>query len=120
MKQKIILILVTVLCIALLGACAGNTNTPANANAAADFDTRLVGTWDCTDTINPHIWLCFLEITEYGRFTDGDGDTGGVITQGDQLTLLFDEFEAFTVTYNISFNILTLTVDGTSITLSRR
>ena len=109
MSKKVLIVVATVLCVALLAACGGG-------NAAAD---SIVGTWECRESGCAHDWFCNLVFDENGRFVDGDGDWGDYIIDGDSLTLEFDHFFPFTFNFSISGNRLTFTDDGARLTLHR-
>jgi len=108
-KRVLSVALAAVLCVALLGACA---STPP--------EQAIVGSWECRDNSQPHIWMCTLTFDADGRFVDGDGDWGSFILSGNTLTFQFDEFGAISVNYRIRGNRLTLTGDGLNIVLHRR
>jgi len=107
MKKKLLLILLVMLCVVQLGACA-------NPEAA------IIGTWECQDDTISHEWMCLLVFDEDGRFVDGDGDGGSFQITRNSLTLEFDGFEAITFSYSIREDQLTITGDETNVILIRQ
>ena len=108
MRKKILCVVLAVMCVALLGACASDPP-----------EVAIVGDWQCRDTTQPHIWMCTLSFTADGRFVDGDGDWGDFRISGDVLTLAFDDFAPVTVNFQLRGNRLTLTAPDLRIVLQR-
>ena len=99
MKRKIIaLLLIIVLSMALLSACA-------------DYERAIVDSWECRDTTQDHFWLCEITFTDDGRFVDRDGDTGNWSIDGNTLTLDYDDFDTWSHSMRFSFGELILSGD---------
>jgi len=109
MKKLLFIVIISLLGIVVLGAC-----TP-------DPQTALVGTWECRDDSQPHMYLCVLTFFSDGRFTDDDGDPGDWRVFGNTLTLDYDEY--ITYTFSLDFrgnNRVIITGDELTIMLHRR
>ncbi|MCL2841856.1 MAG: hypothetical protein FWE28_00080 [Oscillospiraceae bacterium] len=110
MKKRILLLALALLCVVALGACGGS-----------DPETDIIGTWQCLDNTQPHQWMCTLIFEEGGRFVDRDGDEGDFIIDGDTLTLDFDGFGPFEVTFRLRGNRLTIEAgDDLGVMLTRQ
>jgi len=103
MKKGILLVVLAMLCVALLAAC-GNGDTPEPPEPATPPSPAelIIGTWECHDTSQPHQWMCSLVFTADGRFTDGDGDDGDFVIDGDTLTFEFDLFHPIIVNFTVT------------------
>jgi len=76
---------------------------------------ELFGRWICTDTDNPHLFLCELVFSDDGRFVDYDGDRGDWWVSDNLLTLHFDEDDYGSLAYSFNLvgnNILEILIDG--------
>jgi len=110
MKKRMYLIVLALLCVISLAACGGSNP-----------ETDIIGTWVCLDDSQPHEWVCTLTFEAGGRFIDRDGDAGTFTIDGDTLTLAFDEFDDFEVTFRLRGNRLTLEEgDDLSVMLTRQ
>ena len=109
MKKGLLFVLFSILLVALLGACGGQSSEEA-----------IVGTWQCQDTSQPHRWMCTFVFDADGRFVDADGDAGDFVIDGDSLTLNFDDFPSMELTFRIRSNRLTLTGEGIHVILTKQ
>lgn len=110
MNRKIIsIVLIALLGMALLASCG------------TDPASTIVGTWECRDTSSPHDWYCNFSFTDDGRFLDGDRDAGNWRLFDNTLTLDFDDYAAYTLSYSFSgSNRLTITGDELRVILNRK
>ena len=108
MKKRIAFVLLALLLAASFAACT------------TDPETAIIGTWECQDDTQPHIYWCNLTFEEGGRFFDGDGDWGNFHIFEDTLTLDYDNWGQITFSFSIRGRLLTIIGDETHIVLTRQ
>ena len=119
--KRLIALLIALMMVFTLAACGGGNGGGGDTTDPPTPDVHpIVGTWECLDDTQPHLWLCFLVFDEDGRFVDKDGDAGDYIIDGNSLTLEFDAFLPFDFNFSISGDQLTITGDGIRVVLTRQ
>lgn len=103
MRKRISIVLLAVICVALLGACA-----------SVDPNEAIIGSWECRGG-EPHDGWCNFTFESNGRFYDGDGDAGAYRISGTDLILDYDAIGSFTFSFSFSGNDrLTLSTEDAS------
>jgi len=110
MKKFLFIVIISLLSVAVLTACDPNP------------ETAIIGSWECRDETYDHIYLCRLTFHSDGRFTDRDGDAGDWRISGNNISLVYDDYD-IQHTFTLDFrgnNRVIITSDGFTTMLHRR